>query len=406
MPAPDSSAGDRESRSDACLADADRAGREDLLRAWNAEWPGAGVPRVFFAPGRVNLMGAHLDYNGGPVMPTTIDRGTYLAVRPRTDGVVRLASLVEHGRAELDVARLPKRPLGVWHDYPVGVLRALAERLPTGTGFDLLYSGNLPIGAGLSSSASICVVTALALSQTLDLGLAPEDWVDVALQAERGFVGVQCGIMDPFAVGCSRPGHLLWLDCLDRSYEHVPLDAGRVAVATADTGVRRELAGGTFNQRVSECEQLCQTLAPGARFLRELDPDLFWSREGELPAALAARGRHVFSELGRAFSARDALRSGDVESFGRLMTESHASLRRDFEVSIEELDALVDLAAEVPGFLGSRLTGAGFGGCTVILLERGAEDDLRRALEAGYQERFGRKPTVRTFAGDPGPREL
>jgi galactokinase len=399
MAALDSTHGDRSPAGD-------EVGRDALLRAWSATWPGGAAPRLFFAPGRVNLMGAHLDYNGGPVMPTAIDRGTYLAVRTRADGVVRLASLVEHGQAELDVARLPKRPLGVWHDYPAGVLRALSHRLPPGVGFDLLYGGNLPIGAGLSSSASICVVTALALSEVLGLGLTPEDWVEVALQAERGFVGVQCGIMDPFAVGCSRPGHLLWLDCLDRSYEHVPLDADRVAVATADTGVRRELAGGTFNQRVSECEQLCRALAPGARYLRELDAELFWSREAELPPALAARGRHVFSELARAFKAREALQGGDVGTFGRLMTESHASLRRDFEVSIEELDSLVELASEVPGFLGSRLTGAGFGGCTVILLERGAEDALREALEVGYLERFGRRPTVRTFAGDPGPREL
>lgn len=378
----------------------------ELLQAWSSSWPAAGKPRVFFAPGRVNLMGAHLDYNGGPVMPMAIDRGTYVAARPRTDGVVRLASLVEHGRAELDSARLPVRPLGVWHDYPVGVLRALAERLPAGAGVDLLFGGNLPIGAGLSSSASICVVTALALSNCLDLDLAPEDWVDIALSAERGFVGVQCGIMDPFAVGCSRPGHLLWLDCSDRSFDHLPLDADRVAVATADTGVRRELAGGTFNQRVEECARLSRELDPKARFLRDVDPALFREREGDLPRELAARGRHVFSELARTFEARDALQAGDVAGFGRRMTESHASLREDFEVSIDELDALVEISSTVPGFLGSRLTGAGFGGCTVVLLERGAEEELRRRLDEGYQERFGRRPMVRTFAGDPGPREL
>jgi galactokinase len=320
--------------------------------------------RAFFAPGRVNLMGAHLDYNGGPVMPMAIDRGTFLAVAPGEGRRVRFASTLEPGRLELDLDALPASRAGRWSDYPLGVVRILAPLAGRAPGLDLLFGGNLAVGAGLSSSASICVGTALALDRSWGLGLGPRERVDAALRAEREFVGVQCGIMDPFAVGLARAGALLWLDCKDATYEHVALDHDEVAVAVADSGVRRELA------------------------------------------PIARRARHVLEEVARTFAAREALAAGDLARFGAQMLASHRSLRDLYEVSTPELDLLVDAAAACDGVLGARLTGAGFGGCVVILLRRASGAAALEAVAGAFAARFGRRPAVAVYGGDAGPREV
>ena len=385
-------------------------------RATGVFGPG-GAWRRFFAPGRANLMGAHLDYNGGPVMPTTVDRGTFFAIRLRPDRRVRFASQLESEQADFDLSNLPAQSTGRWFDYPLGALREFCSPgRATGelTGFEVLFGGNLPIGAGLSSSASICVGFAMALDIVMGVGRGPAGWVADALAAERGFVGVQCGIMDPYSIGHGRGGQLLWLDCLDRSFEHVPLDAKRVVVAVADSGVRRELASGAFNERVAQCEAARRCLAGPAsdllgrepRFLREVPAEVAEAEVPRLEPVLARRARHVFSELDRTLAARQALLAGDLAGFGGHMTQAHSSLRLDFEVSTPELDLLVKAATEVPGVLGSRLTGAGFGGCTVILLERGAEGDLTRHLQQEYRRATGREPALGFFAGDAGPREI
>jgi galactokinase len=380
-----------------------------LRASFAARFGSAAGLRSFFAPGRVNLMGAHLDYNGGPVMPTAIDRGTWILVRPRPDRRVVLASELEEARGEFEMGRLPPAATGTWVDYPLGVIRALAESHPDLPGLELLFGGNLPVGAGLSSSASICVGTAHALGHGLGLGLDADREVELALSSERGFVGVQCGIMDPFAVAHSRPDHLLWLDCKDRSIDHVPLDAARYRVGVADSGVRRELARGDFNRRVDECREAFARLAassPGATCLRDVSPEVVEAERARLPGTLLSRARHVTAEVQRTFDARDALRAGRVAEFGRCMAQTHDSLRDLFEVSTPELDCLVAAAMEVDGVLGSRLTGAGFGGCTVILLEVGAEQELARHLETRFQRDFDRSPRVDFYRGDPGPREL
>lgn len=388
-------------------------------------------PRCFFAPGRVNLMGAHLDYNGGPVVPTAIDRGTFLAIRPRSDRRLVLASTLstasgslmgggghDGGSLEFDLDGLPEERIGRWADYPLGVVRELlalalkrdggaaAKRLP---GLEVLFGGNLPVGAGLSSSASICVGTAFAVGELWELGLARTDCVEAALAAERGFVGVQCGIMDPFAVGLARPGHLLWLDCKDRTHELMPFDTDRISVAVADTGVRRELAEVSFNQRVEECAAAYEALRPAwpqASCLRDVPLEVFEQERAKLDPVLARRAEHVLNEVRRTFEAREGLERGDLNAFGERMTLSHTSLRELYEVSVPELDVLVETARTTPGVLGSRLTGAGFGGCAVILLERGSAGLLQARLEQEFEAHFGRRPTVELFGGDPGPREL
>ncbi len=382
-------------------------------RAFLQAFGGGAAPRVFFAPGRVNLMGAHLDYNGGPVMPTAIDRGTFVAVRPRSDARVVLASTLDGTRAEFELGSLPASRAGRWADYPVGVLREillLAEAQGArGIGLDVLYGGNLPVGAGLSSSASICVGTAFALDALYGLGLSRLELVNAALRAERGFVGVQCGIMDPYAVGLAREGSLLWLDCKDRTSEYLPLDHARVTIAVADSGVRRELAQGAFNERVGQCRAAFDVLRRHQRdatCLRDIRFETLAAHGDELEPAVARRAHHVIHEVARTFSARDALRCGDASGFGAEMTRTHASLRELFEVSVPELDVLVDSAVATPGVHGARLTGAGFGGCAVVLLERGAEADVAARLIREFETAFGRAPVVEFFGGDRGPREV
>ena len=371
------------------------------------------APRLFFAPGRVNLMGAHLDYNGGPVMPMAIDRGTFIAVRPRADGRLRLASTLETGTFEGEVRTLVRdfpEKTGTWADYPLGVaLGLLAAGPPDPVGLDVLFGGNLPVGAGLSSSASICVGTALALDHLWGLQSPPMDRVHAALRAEREFVGVRCGIMDPYAVGLARPAHVLWLDCKDASHLHLPLDTKRFAIAVADTGVRRKLAQGEFNRHVAECGQAFRVLAPSvpaATCLRDVPFEVFLEHRHEMENDVARRCEHVIREVERTFRARDALIAGNPRGLGAEMANAHASLRDLFEVSCPELDTLVESATSLDFVAGSRLTGAGFGGCTVILFEREREEELRARLTEDFRARHGVTPTVECFEGDLGPREM
>jgi galactokinase len=378
-------------------------------RRFRERHPGSADPRLFFSPGRVNLMGAHLDYNGGPVMPTSIDRGTFLALAPRCDRRFVLASTLERETVELELDRLPERAHGSWSDYPVGVLRHIVQSVAPASGLDVLFGGNLPIGAGLSSSASICVGTALALRRVWGLGGTMQDCIESALWGERQFVGVQCGIMDPYAVGHTRPGHLLWLDCKDASIEHLPLDSTRVVIAVADSGVRRSLAQGAFNLRVDQCRrafELLEPFAPTASCLRDVPRALVESHAALLGPELLRRARHVTSEVERTFAARAALLRADLAEVGSLISATHVSLREDYEVSVPELDRLVELAWSWPGTWGARLTGAGFGGCVVVLLRPEACDGFDEHMARAFESRFGRRPWIGFFRGDRGPREV
>ncbi len=368
-----------------------------------------GRPRLVFAPGRVNLFGGHLDYNGGPVMPTALDRGTFLALRPRADRRLVLASTFDGAGCDLDLDRLPEVRTGLWADYPIGVVKALAARAPSAPGLDVLFGGNLPVGAGLSSSASICVGTALALDLAWDLGLSVRDRVAAALTAERGFVGVQCGIMDPHAVGLAKPGHLLWLDCKDGSTEHLPIDFERLSIGIVDSGVQRQLARSEFNARVAQCAEAFRALAPhvpGATVLRDVPADVVEAHAHGLDPVILRRARHVAAEVARTFAARRALESGDLRRLGELMSATHASLRDLYECSAPELDVIAEAGAEAPGGLGARLTGAGFGGCAVLLVAAGREAEALDHVQARFAARFGRVPTAGFFRGDEGPREV
>ncbi|MFN0007488.1 MAG: galactokinase [Planctomycetota bacterium] len=372
-------------------------------------------PRIFFSPGRVNLMGAHLDYNGGPVMPTAIDRGTFIALRARRDRRLRLASTFEPVGLETDLSALRAQRSGRWIDYPLGVVLEVLELarhrgwMQDLFGLEVLYGGNLAVGAGLSSSASICVGTAFALAAAWELPLDRMDIVHAALRAEREFVGVRCGIMDPYAIGLAREDRLLWLDCKDATNEYIPLGDGDLSIAVADTHVRRELAHVAFNERVEQCRRAFEglrTRQPEATCLRDIRLDTLRIARGEIDPVAAKRAEHVIREVERTFAARQALMTGDSRGFGRHMFSAHESLRDLFEVSVDELDRIVESAALCEGVLGARLTGAGFGGCAVILLETEASSSVRDRVVFDFERRFGRKPSIEIFGSDAGPREL
>lgn len=347
-------------------------------------------------------------------MPTAIDRGTFLAVRERDDRRFVISSTLSDVELDADLDALPGEKSGLWYDYPLGVASDMLERARESgqgspRGLEVLFGGNLPIGAGLSSSASICVGTAFMLDRMWETDLGGMQHVESALRAEREFVGVQCGIMDPFAVGLAKPQHLLWLDCRDRSWEHLPLDFSSISIAVADTGVRRELARGEFNRRVAQCAEAFEALRgddPSWTCLRDVTIESFERGRERLDDVVARRAEHVVYEVARAFQAREALEQGDLEKMGALMSRTHASLRDLYEVSCDELDELVEAATSTEGALGARLTGAGFGGCVVILLRAGAEDEVRDRVSSRFEARFGRRPSIDFFGGDEGPREL
>jgi galactokinase len=396
---------------------AEERGLESLLDEHEARFHRrfgrAGGVRRFFAPGRVNLMGAHLDYNGGPVMPMAIDRGTFVALRERTDGLLELASTLEPEAISVPLAALPEAPSGRWYDYPLGVvrhlLRASCAGLPLPGGADLLFGGNLPIGAGLSSSASICVGTAHALSTLWGRPADARTCIEAALSGEREFVGVQCGIMDPHAVALARPGHILWLDCRTGRWEHLPFDSRELLIGIVDSGIRRELAKGDFNRRVSECARAFEILRARVReaqVLCDVPAGAVEESQDELGPLLLRRARHVVGEVERTRRARAALLSQDHAEFGRCVSATHVSLRDLYEVSVPELDCIVSAAQERAGVLGARLTGAGFGGCAVVVLRRSARPGLAEHVQAAFERRFGRRPPFFFFRGDAGPREL
>jgi len=386
---------------------------ENLRRhaeSFGQQFPGASPGRLFFSPGRVNLMGAHVDYNGGSVLPVALERGTFLAARPLRERILSLATTHSEGVVRFDLGALPASKRGAWSDYPLGVVSALLPRAPSdAAGLEILFGGDLPVGAGLSSSASMCVGTALVLDELWGLGLEPLERVNAALHAEREFVGVQCGIMDPYAIGLGRPDHVLWLDCKDGSFEHIPIEPDAWTLAVVDSGVSRELAAGAYNLRVQECARALEglrTLQPTATCLRDIDAAVLAEGAAQLDPIARKRAEHVIGDIARTSAAKRALEAGDIDQLGALMFRSHASLRDLYEVSCDELDQLVDDAARVPGVYGARLTGAGFGGCAVVLLRDEARAELTRTLTEGFEARFDRAPRIEFCRAGAEPREV
>ncbi len=354
----------------------------------------AVAPAVYFAPGRVNLIGEHTDYNGGYVFPCALNYGTYLLIRKNNEALLRFASTNFDFRTEIPLNRLSKKVDDQWVNYPLGVMNEMTDQGMEPVGADMLFSGDIPNGAGLSSSASVEMVTAYALNDMTEVALSPLDLVKISQRAENEFVGMNCGIMDQFAVGMGRENHAVFLNCDTLEYDLVPLTLKAYHLVITNTNKKRKLTDSKYNERRSECEKAVAYINKkrSIRNLGELSLAEFEQLQHLIPdETIRRRAYHVVSEDARVIEAVHTLKKGDLKRFGELMYESHASLRDNYEVTGIELDTLVEEASRIPGVIGSRMTGAGFGGCTVSLVEKDKTDLFIDKLDKAYTERTGLK---------------
>jgi len=386
-----------------------------MLKEMFVELFGSGEgTRMFFAPGRVNLIGEHTDYNGGYVFPAALSFGTYALVRPREDRLYRFRSLNFPQQVDVSLDQVEYRTEDDWANYPKGVLQQLLAYAPEQAaayrGADVLFYGNIPNGAGLSSSASIEMVTAYALSRLAGNSIPVIELVKLAQKAENQFVGVNCGIMDQFAVGMGKANHAVRLNCADLSYEYAPLRLGVHKLIITNTNKRRGLADSKYNERRAECEaglEILRRVKPDLRDLGALSLSEWEELKGHIEdPVIRARVEHVVSEDDRVLKAVCSLEENDLITFGQLMIQSHESLRDLYEVTGRELDALVEASLSVDGCIGSRMTGAGFGGCTVSVVREDAVERFKQQVEERYTEATGLTPTFYVCDVGDGVKEI
>lgn len=368
------------------------------------------MPRYFFAPGRVNLIGEHTDYNGGFVLPCAIQYGTYLLIRSNNDLIVRLASTNMDFRTEIPLAELSKKVNSQWVNYPLGIFDQFRQMNIPCTGFDMLYSGDIPNGAGLSSSASIEMVTAFALSVLLNAThLDMLDLIKMSQRAENEFIGLNCGIMDMFAVGMGKRDNAIFLNCLTLEYKRVSLVLDGFRLIIANTHKQRGLADSKYNERVAECQLAVTYLSHEMSIskLGEISFMQFYKMQECIPDELVRRrARHVISENQRVLNAVSCLLKGDILQFGSLMNASHESLRENYEVTGIELDAMVGAAQKINGVVGSRMTGAGFGGCTVSLVREDTVEKFTDQVGKEYHAKTGLRADFYQTEVSDGVREI
>jgi len=366
---------------------------------------GKAPTHLYFSPGRVNLIGEHTDYNGGRVMPAAIDLGTYFAVGPNGTGNINIYSDAFGDRQSIALSGSSRlAACGQWRDYVIGALREFAVLNLRGDGLDICVTGDLPRNSGLSSSASFTVGIIALLNDFWSGGLKRIDLVRMAKSVENTFIGLQCGIMDPFAVTMGRAGHCIQLHCDSLNWSLVPLQTDRFEIVITDSKVPRKLSESAYNQRRNECDGALEKLRSqfGIDYLCAATPDNIRLCESLLASPIEfKRARHVVTEDERVVLSAQALAAGDMARFGELMVASHVSLRDDFEVSCPELDLLVETALDVPGVLGSRMTGAGFGGCTVSLVASESVAEFKSRVCRTYAEKTPYvADVIRCRAGD------
>jgi len=365
--------------------------------------------RLFYSPGRVNLIGEHTDYNGGYVFPCALDFGTYAAIRKRNDKKVFMASLNFDLKVEVDLDAFIYDKSHDWANYPKGVLKVLQDEGYDFSGFEIVFEGNIPNGAGLSSSASIELVTAVAVNEVFNLNIDRIKLVKLCQKAENTFVGVNCGIMDQFAVGMGKKDHAILLKSDTLEYSYVPLKLEGYKILITNTNKRRGLLDSKYNERRSECEKALSYLqkALPVKNLSEITIEQFEEYQDLIPyEVLRKRAKHVITENKRVLDAVKALNDKDLIKFGELMIESHNSLRDDYEVTGKELDTLVEEALKLKGVIGSRMTGAGFGGCTVSIVKEEEVPDFIKVVSKNYKRKIGYEPTAYITGVGEGAREI
>ena len=352
---------------------------------------------IFFCPGRVNLIGEHIDYNGGNVMPFAISLGTYLAVAKNTDKELRFHSLNFPETATLQLQSSYSKTGKDWYNYPLGVVDQLLQNDNDLSGLDMLFSGNLPVGAGLSSSASIEVLTGFALSKIYGIKIPNKDIAVLAQKVENEFIGMNCGIMDQFAVAMGQKDKVILLNCDTLDFEYLPFTTGNYSLVIINSNKQRSLTESKYNERFAECgaalkllkqklpiEHLCNVDIATFEQYKELIKD----------TVLEKRALHVVTENARVKDAVIALQTGDLEVLGKLLYASHRSLKELYEVSGNELDAIVDFCKTFQGCIGARMTGAGFGGCAIALIKKDRIRDFESELILSYTSKIGYAPQV------------
>jgi galactokinase len=380
----------------------------DRATARFAERFGDAAPTVAVAPGRVNLIGEHTDYNDGFVLPMAIGKSAVVASRPRSDRRLRLHAVAFDETEELDLDSLAAPGGDEWYSYVAGVAWAFASEDLAVSGLDAVVDGDVPLGAGLSSSAALEMATARALAVAGDLEWDPVRMAKLGQKAENQYVGMNCGIMDQFASAVSRDGHALLLDCRSLETRPVPVP-GDVAVVVMDTGARRSLAGSAYNDRRAACERVVAHLQkrnPSVKALRDVTLENLEKERDHLDPVDLKRARHVVPENARPVQMADALRAGNLEQAGALMNDSHFSLRDLYEVSCEELDLITEIAREQPACYGARMTGAGFGGCAVALVQADATASFCATVLAAYTARIDLPAALYPCRPMPGARLL
>jgi galactokinase len=359
------------------------------------------APTVSRAPGRVNLIGEHTDYNDGFVMPAALDFATLTAASQRSDRRLQVYSMIMDDTREFDLDFPPEGPTGDWSDYVIGVALMLERSGRNLSGADLIVWTDVPLGAGLSSSAALEVSVAHALLTESGLSFDPIEIAQICQRAENDFVGMRCGVMDQYISCCGVAGHALLIDCRTLASRHVAI-APNLRLLIANSRVRHQHAGGEYNLRRAACEEgvrlLSRYLGP-IKALRDVTPEQLEGRRRKLPKLVYRRCRHIVTENARVLEAERALAAGDFAACGRAMNASHVSMQKDFEITCPEVDMLVGLAQTVQGVYGSRMTGGGFGGCTISLVEASAVDKASQILTDGY--RIGTGLDVDIFVCEP-----
>jgi galactokinase len=365
-------------------------------------------PALFVAPGRVNLIGEHTDYAEGFVMPAAINFATLAAISPRADGKIVIYAENFREEAVFDAGALPTSASHRWSDYPIGVTQILAGEGHTIPAFSMSLWGDVPLGSGLSSSAALEVASALAVLSLIGASYPGPVLARLCQRAENEFVGASCGIMDQFISVNGKENHAILLDCRDLSYKLAPIPAN-VALVIANTMVKHSIAGGDYKTRRAEAEAACAVIAghrSGVKFLRDCTLEDLEKWGHEMAPKSFLRAKHIISENLRTVAAAEALLGGNLPELGRLMAEAHRSYSQDFEASCPEADAMVELAQDLPGLIGARLTGGGFGGCTVNLVEQKDAAGFAQALAGRYTAKIGIEPQIHICHASDGAHRL
>ena len=373
-----------------------------MIKEFSSQF-GKTPDHIFFCPGRVNLIGEHIDYNGGKVMPCAISLGTWLLVSKNNNKLLRFSSLNFPEKADFHLQDSYSKTGKEWFNYPLGVINEIVQEGDHISGLDLLFYGNLPIGAGLSSSASIEVLTGFALSKLFGLHISEKELALIGKKAENEFIGVNSGIMDQFAVVMGKKNKAILLDCDTLDYEYLPFETGGHILTIINSNKQRKLADSKYNERFAECGKALKALKKELNVTHLCDIDLKTFEDHRHlinDPVLDKRALHVISENFRVGEAKDALKANDLATFGKLMYASHQSLKDWYEVSGKELDTIVEFCKTYDDCIGARMTGAGFGGCAIALVIKDKFEDFSSKLSEYYNKMIGYKPDV--FASDIG----